>query len=155
VLVPRSTHERFGFWNEDYGKYGFEDLEYSDRVRLKGGRVGYLPEEGLVRHLGFAGGAVIAAYEREKKSAAKSAKQGEALYVLNKFLFANGIRDVRVDRRYLPRPGTAGEDKSIRFALNERYLPITRLQRAYVGKISYRGLPEGIELDLSALQGGA
>ena len=29
-------HERLGFWNEGFGRYGYEDLEYSWRARKAG-----------------------------------------------------------------------------------------------------------------------
>ena len=53
VCIPRATHERLGFWNEGYGRYGHEDQDYSWRVRKAGYDTAYylnllLFDEGLL-----------------------------------------------------------------------------------------------------------
>ena len=150
VLIPRRTHERLGFWNEDYGKYGFEDLEYGNRVLLLDQLIGYHPEDGFVRHLGYADDGVIdAAYERFKKSCHESQTTGQKLYLVNKFLFESGVRPLYVQRRYLPAEGSDGT----RFTLNPEYVPITRLQNEILGKIEYSVDGDKIALDLKYLLG--
>lgn len=149
VLIPRQTHKQLGFWNEDYGKYGFEDLEYGNRVLLLGQLIGYHPEDGFVRHLGYADESVIdQAYERFKKSCHESPTTGQKLYLINKFLFESGVRPLYVQRRYLP----AGADGT-RFLVNPAYAAITRLQNELLGKIDYSVDADRIALDLKKLLG--
>jgi glycosyltransferase involved in cell wall biosynthesis len=51
IMVPRSTHERLGFWCEDYGVYGEEDLDYNVRCDLSGLRNFYMDDEDALFHL--------------------------------------------------------------------------------------------------------
>jgi len=39
--------------NEDYGKYGFEDLDYGNRVLMSGQIIGYVDDDNAVKHLGY------------------------------------------------------------------------------------------------------
>lgn len=51
ILIPRRTHDRLGFWCEDYGLYGEEDHDYGFRIRLAGLRNLYLADEEVGFHL--------------------------------------------------------------------------------------------------------
>ena len=145
VLIPRKVHETCGFWNEDYGRYGFTDVDYSNRAVLQGWRIGYLPEEDAARHLGYAEGAVSEPHEQLKQATITSKLAGERLYLLNKFLFEEGIRSCRVERKYLPDP----KEGTARFILNESYRPIMKLQAELQEKIDYTQDGDAIKLDLS------
>ncbi|MBC8017590.1 MAG: glycosyltransferase, partial [Verrucomicrobia bacterium] len=50
-LVPRRTHEKLGFWCEDYGLYGEEDFDYGTRIRLSGMYNAYMADEHIGIHL--------------------------------------------------------------------------------------------------------
>jgi GT2 family glycosyltransferase len=146
VLVPRRVHEVLGFWNEDYGKYGFEDLEYSNRAVLAGFRVGYPDGAAAVRHLGYE--APDGEYEREKKKNIASAQSGEKLFVLNKLMFENGVRPLYVQRKYLPEISGG----RVVFRTNPACAAIVRTQRALLEKTRYTVNGESVALDLSALK---
>ena len=148
VLVPRRSHETFGFWNEDYGKYGFEDMEYGIRVGLGGYRAGYVPASDCVAHLGYAEEAVDEAQERSKSSFVESDDTGKKLYVLNRLLFESGIRSLYVDRKYLP---DCSSD-IVRFRSNPEYRAVLKLQRDYLSRVSYAVDTAGIHLDLTRLK---
>ena len=47
ACIPRSLHEQLGFWNEGYGVYGYEDLEYSWRALQVGSKPVYLKSAGM------------------------------------------------------------------------------------------------------------
>lgn len=52
ACIPRAVHEQLGFWNEGFGRYGYEDLEYSWRARKAGYTLAYAPQQEALRHLG-------------------------------------------------------------------------------------------------------
>lgn len=147
VLAPRRTHEKFGFWNEDYGKYGFEDMEYGVRAGLGGYKAGYVPASGCVEHLGYAEDAVDQAQESSKKRFVESDDTGKKLYVLNRWLFESGIRPLYVSRKYLPDFSSG----IVRFHSNPEYRAVLKLHRNYLQRISYTVDAEGIRLDLTQL----
>ena len=148
VLVPRRVHERLGFWNEDYGKYGFEDLEYSNRAVLAGFRVGYLDDDAAVSHLGYE--VPERNYEEGKKQSIASAQSGEKLFILNKLLFENAVRPLYVKRKYLPEISGQG----IVFKKNPEYAAITKIQRNLLAKTSYTVNGESIALNLAQWKSG-
>ena len=45
ACIPRAVHEQLGFWNEGFGRYGYEDLEYSWRARKAGYTLAYAPSK--------------------------------------------------------------------------------------------------------------
>lgn len=149
VLIPRRVHERLGFWNEDYGLYGFEDLEYGERVCRAGWKAGYADSSGMVRHLGYER-EVSAGYEQRKEASVESGVSGKKLYFINKFLFEQGIRSACVPRKYLPVPDT----DPMRFAVNPAYKPILRLQRHVLRSVRYAEEGDSITLDLSDCRTG-
>lgn len=147
ALIPRRVHEICGFWCEDYGRYGYEDVDYNNRVMQKGFVIGYLDgTERTIRHLGYEGDA-----DRERESVKlrmrTSDAAGEKLYLINKFLFENGIRDVNVPRKYLPDCSENG----IRFSLQNSYRPLMRLQQDMLRTVPYSVHGDTVSLDFSGL----
>lgn len=148
IMIPRSTHEKLGFWNEDYGLYGFEDLEYSERVVLAGMLCGYVPERGNIKHLGYENGMVSQGHEVIKARNIESRGRAEKLFVLNRFLFSKGLRPLYVPRKYLPE----AHDGKISFRTNTDILPLLKLQEDLLQKISYEVTPDGISIDAASLR---
>ncbi len=148
VLIPRAIHERFGFWNEDYGPYGFEDLDYGTRVSLGGCRIGYIEAPGRVEHLGYAENFVDADREAAKRAHVASETRGKKLYVLNKLMFEQGARPLYVPRKYLPEM----REEGIRFRTNPDYQPLLKLQARYVPLVDFSEGPEGVRVDLRRIR---
>jgi hypothetical protein len=146
AAIPETVHEQLGFWVEDYGKYGFEDQDYSDRVIGLGLLAGYVDEaDGILNHAGFEPGTMDPSRETEKKQSTESLVHGKQMYVLNRFLFENGLRPLYAQRRYL----SVASGDTVRFAPNPAYVPITKIQREYVGKIRYEPLEKGLRISFS------
>ncbi|BET59406.1 glycosyltransferase [Geobacter sp. 60473] len=59
ILIPRRTHQKLGFWCEDYGLYGEEDYDYGIRIRLAGLENAYMEDEEIGFHLPAGRAAVI------------------------------------------------------------------------------------------------
>ncbi len=148
VLIPRQVHERFGFWNEDYGRYGFEDLEYGARVMQGGLRIGYVDAQGRVEHLGYEPNVLDAAHEAAKSANIESDEKGKKLYVLNKFMFESGVRPLYVGRKYLPVEGT----EPVRFRSNPDYQSVLRLHDAYLPLVDFHEGEDGVRIDLTRLR---
>lgn len=147
VLIPRRVHEELGFWNEDYGLYGYEDLDYSHRALLRGYRIGYVDDDAAVAHRGLERD-VDERREETKKRSLDSLIAGEKLYLLNAFLFEEKIRDLYVPRKYLP----GGSKGGIRFFMDPAYKPILRLQQTLLDKVTYTVDGDRISLDLSSFR---
>lgn len=147
VLIPQKTHERLGFWNEDYGLYGFEDLDYSERAAQAGLRAGYLPDGGFVRHLGYEAETREQNLEESKNAAIASKSRGERIFVLNRFMFRQGLRPLYVERKYLPRERGGALD----FSDNQNYRALARLQEELLAKLNYSIDEQGVSLDVAAL----
>ncbi|WP_017317709.1 O-linked N-acetylglucosamine transferase family protein [Mastigocladopsis repens] len=50
-LIPKRTQDILGYWCEEYGLYGFEDVDYSLRVKLAGLLNAYMEDEKIGIHL--------------------------------------------------------------------------------------------------------
>lgn len=146
VLIPKHIHQKAGFWNEDYGKYGYEDMEYSLRCRLLGYKVGYAPLQNMVRHLGY--DYSDDKYELNKKEQLKSHVVGEKIFFFNKFLFEEGIRPLKVERRFLP----VSNHDSIHFKPNKNYASILKLHKLMKENIAFSSLDNKVVLDLNKLR---
>ncbi|MDY0301718.1 MAG: glycosyltransferase [Trichlorobacter sp.] len=59
VLIPRRTHEKLGYWCEDYGLYGEEDGDYGLRIQFAGLLNAYMEDEEIGLHLPAGRAAVI------------------------------------------------------------------------------------------------
>jgi len=51
ILISKRTHERLGYWCEDYGLYGEEDADYGTRIRCAGLSNIYMEDEEVGFHL--------------------------------------------------------------------------------------------------------
>jgi glycosyltransferase involved in cell wall biosynthesis len=51
IMISRQTHERLGFWCEDYGLYGEEDADYGTRIRCAALLNIYMEDEEVGVHL--------------------------------------------------------------------------------------------------------
>ena len=149
VLIPAYIHKQFGFWNEDYGLYGYEDLDYSNRLTQHGFRVGYTSLEGYAVHHGYVQETRSEEIETAKQLNITSKRYGEQLYVLNKFLFDNNIRPVYVSRKHMPH---FTENGDIIFSINKKYASITALLEMYYDKISYTADDKNIYINISLLK---
>lgn len=58
-LIPKRTSHRLGFWCEEYGLYGEEDLDYGIRTRFAGLINAYMPDNEMGFHLPAGKAAVI------------------------------------------------------------------------------------------------
>jgi GT2 family glycosyltransferase/glycosyltransferase involved in cell wall biosynthesis len=59
ILIPRRTHDKLGFWCEDYGLYGEEDADYGLRIMLSGLLNIYMEDEEVGFHLPAGRAAII------------------------------------------------------------------------------------------------
>jgi GT2 family glycosyltransferase len=50
-LIPRKVWEDIGYWNEEYGAYGEEDVDYGLRVNASGHFCAYMEDNEMVLHL--------------------------------------------------------------------------------------------------------
>lgn len=51
ILIPKTVHEKLGFWCEDYGLYGEEDADYCRRIQCAQFLNIYMADENLAFHL--------------------------------------------------------------------------------------------------------
>ncbi len=51
ILIPRRTHDRLGYWCEEYGLYGEEDFDYGTRILISGLLNVYMEDEEVGLHL--------------------------------------------------------------------------------------------------------
>ena len=140
--ISQAVHQKLGFWNEDYGHYGFEDLEYGQRCRLLNLMTGYLPYEDRVRHLGYT--KRDEQYEIKKQTDLEQIS-GKKMYFINKLLFEQKIRPLKVTRRYLPYEGTY----PLRFKPNPAYHSILLLLNELQKTVPYTREKDIVSLDLS------
>jgi len=147
VLIPRKIHNQCGFWTEDYGCYGFEDIDYSNRVRIIGYRSGYHYNENAVKHLGYEAD-INPVQEKLKHACIHDVNKGEKLYLLNKFLFEEKIRDVKVPRKFLP----IQNKSDISFKINREYSSITKIQNELIRKVKYTKDGDKVSFDFNLLK---
>ena len=140
--ISYRVHQQLGFWTEDYGHYGFEDMEYGQRCRLLHLGTGYVPYTDKVTHLGY--NDMLASYEEKKQSGLEDIT-GKKMYFFNKLLFEHGIRPLKVARRYLPTLDTY----PVRFKLNPEYRPILALLNEMQRTVPYKRENDLVSLDLS------
>lgn len=151
VCIPRAAHARLGFWNEGYGTYGYEDLDYSWRARKAGYVLAYVPHNDAVRHWGYADGMLNTDNEHRKKVSRTASLSGEKAYLLNLLLFDEGLLPLRMIRKYLP----VEKEGRISFALNPAYRPVQKLLNTLARTVEVDASGELSRLDLSAWRQGA
>jgi GT2 family glycosyltransferase len=147
VCISRKIHQCYGFWNEDYGCYGFEDLDYNNRVVLSGYKIGYCPNDNIVKHIGYESDINID-NEKIKFDSVNDITKGEKLYLLNKFLFENKIRDIYVSRKFLP----IQKNGNIYFQQSIEYNSILKIQKQLMNNVTYTKNGDTIALDLKSLK---
>src|SRR4030042_2312013 len=54
IFIPKRTEKLLGYWCEDYGLYGQEDLDYGIRIQLTGLLNAYMEDEQIISHMDFA-----------------------------------------------------------------------------------------------------
>jgi GT2 family glycosyltransferase len=59
LLIPRSTEDCIGYFNENYSVYGEEDADYHVRIAIRGGYNAYMEDEDAFFHLPAGKAAVI------------------------------------------------------------------------------------------------
>ena len=124
VLVPRSTHEVLGFWNEDY-IYGWEDLEYSNRAGLAGLEMAFVDNDRSLTHLGVHQRGQAAGYDELKAVRVDNTGLGK-LFSLNIFMFEQKLRPLKVIRKFLP---TQDEEGFYLYRQNPEYKSILVRQK--------------------------
>lgn len=147
VCIPKRIHQCCGFWNEDYGCYGFEDLDYNNRVVLSGSKIGYHPNENIAKHIGYESD-IDLNNEKIKSYSVNDTTKGEKLYLLNKFLFENKIRDIYVSRKFLP----IQKNNSIYFKQNSKYLSIIEIHKHLINNVTYTKNGDTIAINLKSFQ---
>ncbi|MBQ7457382.1 MAG: glycosyltransferase family 2 protein [Desulfovibrio sp.] len=144
ACIPRPLFEKLGFWNEGYGVYGFEDLDYSWRAL----RVGSLPvyadvEKALVHH-GKEPKERDTHQEMIKLSSRTAAISGTESYLLHLFLFEKGILPLKTIRKYIP----IVKDGFYTFKINNEYKKVQKLINTLVKTINITQDGETSRLDL-------
>ena len=148
ACIPRAVHEKLGFWNESYGRYGYEDLEYSWRARQAGYLLAYALQEDAVRHLGAEPEQRDPNMENGKLSSRTAALSGTKAYLMYLLLFEKGIIPLKVGRKYLP---VEGPDGTV-FSLNPEHKALQRLLTRLVQTVETSQTGDISCLDLSAWQ---
>ena len=103
ILIPQATHERLGFWNEDYGLYGIEDSDFSSRLKAAGLKNLYVANSEqyiLHRHALYRENTLLD--DEIRKTNGLSAEYRGMFYFHNALYFS-GIRPLRVERKFLER----------------------------------------------------
>ncbi|CAK7011641.1 MAG: hypothetical protein DESF_00457 [Desulfovibrio sp.] len=148
ACIPRAVHEKLGFWNEGYGRYGYEDLEYSWRTRQAGYLLAYAPHEDAVRHLGAEPEQHDADMENSKLASRTAALSGTRAYLMYLLLFEKGIIPLKVGRKYLPVEGPDG----LSFSLNPEHKALQRLLNRLIQTVEVSQTGDISCLNLSSWQ---
>ncbi|KHK02239.1 glycosyl transferase family 2 [Desulfovibrio sp. TomC] len=113
-MSRRDVHERLGFWCEDYGLYGEEDADFGFRLHQAGFIAGYIDKRGrYIQH-------EHTPYETDDVGPLRNNKNRVAtlrLFLLNKFMYKNGLRDLFMHRKYDARV----DGLNVTFAENPEY----------------------------------
>jgi hypothetical protein len=148
ACIPRAVHEQLGFWNEGFGRYGYEDLEYSWRARKAGYTLAYAPQQNALHHLGTEPEFVDPQQESRKRASHTAELSGTKAYLMYLLLYEKGIIPLKVGRKYLPVSGPEG----LTFTLNPAHKALQRLMLRLVSSVDASQQGELSQLDLSAWQ---
>ena len=148
ILIPRTTFDTVGYWNEDY-IYGWEDLEYGNRVHLANGSLAYVADESQVDHLGPEQDTRLPGYQDTKDARAATTQGPKALFLLNTTMFELGLRPVKVIRKFLPRQNANG---LVTYIQNPEYKPIITRQNIFRQQFIQKEDGEDLYLDLPFLE---
>ncbi|MBQ3059193.1 MAG: glycosyltransferase [Desulfovibrio sp.] len=146
IAIPQRTHEKLGFWNEGYGRYGYEDVDYSWRADFSALSMASLEPDGLVRHLGYAPGMVDAQHEADKKTSIASRLSGETAWHCYRLLFHHGLLPLYMGRKYLP----AEKGGLFRFTLDPGHKAVQKLLNDLVRTIPMENEGNVTRMDLRA-----
>ncbi len=146
ACIPAALHERLGFWNEAYGRYGYEDLEYSWRALRAGYTPVYAMPPDAVRHHGAEPTRLDAAQEYVKKESRTADLSGRKAYLMFLLLFDKGVLPLKLPRKYLPEERPEG----LSFRFNPAHKPIQRLILNLVNTVDVGSEGELSRLDLRA-----
>lgn len=149
ACIPRAVHERLGFWNEGFGRYGYEDLEYSWRARKAGYFLAYAPQQDALRHRGTEPEFVSLEQERKKMSSHTADISGTKAYLLHLLLYEQGILPLKTVRKYLP----ITDHTSTTFTLNPAYKAQQQLLARLIRSVNVSQQGELSQIDLRAWQG--
>ena len=100
ILIPQATHERLGFWNEDYGIYGIEDSDFSTRVTTAGlanRYVAYSERFICHSHSLYAGDQ---AHDDDVRKTRGLTDEHTARFYFNSGLYLSGVRPLYVPRKF-------------------------------------------------------
>ena len=148
ACIPRAVHEQLGFWNEGFGRYGYEDLEYSWRARKAGYTLAYAPQQDALLHLGAEPEFVDPQQEDRKRVSHTADLSGTKAYLMYLLLYEKGVIPLKVGRKYLPAMGAEGPT----FTLNPAYKALQRLMVRLVSSVDASQVGELSQLDLSGWQ---
>lgn len=148
TCIPATLHERLGFWNEGYGRYGYEDLEYSWRALKAGYTPAYALGTEAVRHHGAEPTRWDTAQEHIKKESRTATLSGTKAYLMYLFLFDTGVLPLKMIRKYLP----VTEAQGISFVYNPAYKAVQRLLHVLVNSVDVENQGELSRLGLQAWQ---
>ena len=148
ACIPRAVHEQLGFWNEGFGRYGYEDLEYSWRARKAGYTLAYAPQQDALRHLGTEPEFVDPQMENHKRASHTADLSGTKAYLMYLLLYEKGVIPLKVGRKYLPSSGPDG----LTFTLNPAHKALQRLMLHLINSVEASQQGELSQLDLSAWQ---
>lgn len=146
ACIAHAVHERLGFWNEGFGRYGYEDLDYSWRARKAGYRPVYVMRPDALRHHGAEPEFIDPEQERGKHASHTAALSGTRAYLLYLLLYEQGVLPLKAARKYLPVHGPDG----ISFTLNPAHKALQRLLLKLVGSVEISQDGDLSQLNLSA-----
>lgn len=117
ILIPKSIHQKLGFWCEDYGLYGEEDADYGQRINCAGLINVYMENEDLAFHLPSGTNAGInpidfraidsckeylhGDYQRWKDQARHQNVFGNTVYNYNINGYQSGTKSLYVESRFV------------------------------------------------------
>ena len=140
VLVRRDVRERLGYFCEDYGMYGEEDADFGYRIQLAGLLNAYLSDEGMVRQQSEP--AAVRRYDHLKR---RTTRQANFLrFLTNKHCYREGIRPLRVERKFESVPGVDGRYTQ---RTDKTYLRLSREWAAHTAAV--RSANEGLLRDFA------
>ena len=148
ACIPRIIHEKLGFWNEGYGIYGYEDLEYCWRALKAGFFPAYIQKEQALVHHGADPQQINYVQEDMKKVSRTSSLHGTKAYLLYLFLFEKGLLPLKTGRKYVIRE----ENGRYIFTLNDEYKHVQKLMNNLVKTVQITQDGDLSCLDLRAWQ---
>ncbi|MBR4742202.1 MAG: glycosyltransferase family 2 protein [Desulfovibrio sp.] len=144
ICISSAMHREVGFWNESYGQYGLEDLDYNCRATVAGYTPVYAEKEGAVLHHGLDPVRIDWELERRKLTSRLSKNSGEMVYLIYEFLFESKILPVNIKRKYIP---VLSNNKFV-FKFNQEFKSTQSIVKDLLNTVSVKkdGDKEGLDL---------